>query len=70
MSELLAEAELKMTILIIVHKPFEVPEVLRRPPFRAGPQQDELGTVGDRMEQGMADEMHAFLGVQTADEAE
>ena len=65
--EFLVVADLEVAVGVVVQPALEVPEVLVDAVLRAGAEQHELRVVLERVEQRVADEVQALLGVESAD---
>ena len=64
--EFLVVAQLEMTVGVVVEAMLEGVEMIVDGLFRRRAQQDELGTIGQGVEHGMADQLHPLLLIEPA----
>ena len=68
--ELFVEAQLEVTVGVVVVMLLEAPEMLPDAAVRAGSQEHELAAVLQAVMDGVGDQRHAFLLIQPADVAD
>src|SRR5690349_3074821 len=67
MRELLVEAQLQMTVGVVVVSLFQTPKVVANSAIRAGAKQNELAAVLEAVVNSMRNERHALLMIEAAD---
>src|ERR1035441_8196783 len=70
MGKLLVEAQLEVTVRVVVVMLLEVREMLPDAAIRAGSEKHELAAALEAVMDGVGDERHAFLLIQPADVAD